>query len=303
MPLEPMSIALLALLGLLGGFMAGLLGIGGGMILVPFTSAILAAQGVGAELALKMAIATSMATIVFTSISSVRAHHRRGAVRWDLVRRLAPGIVAGAALASLGAFALIKGPALGVVFAVFVFFSGTQMLLNKKPAATRQLPGAAGLAGMGGVIGFLSGLVGAGGGFVSVPFMTWCNVPIHQAVATSAALGFPIAGSPSAGCPPGRWAMCGCPRWRPLPRAACSWPRWGRARPMHCRWASSSACLAWCFTRWAHTCCTRRWADGRIGLGRSGRLEASKAGADLIGVKCRSSPVPLGHHAMNSGAK
>ena len=152
MPLEPMSIALLALLGLLGGFMAGLLGIGGGMILVPFTSAILAAQGVGAELALKMAIATSMATIVFTSISSVRAHHRRGAVRWDLVRRLAPGIVAGAALASLGAFALIKGPALGVVFAVFVFFSGTQMLLNKKPAATRQLPGAAGLAGMGGVI-------------------------------------------------------------------------------------------------------------------------------------------------------
>ena len=81
MPLEPMSIALLALLGLLGGFMAGLLGIGGGMILVPFTSAILAAQGVGAELALKMAIATSMATIVFTSISSVRAHHRRGAVR------------------------------------------------------------------------------------------------------------------------------------------------------------------------------------------------------------------------------
>ena len=213
MPLEPMSIALLALLGLLGGFMAGLLGIGGGMILVPFTSAILAAQGVGAELVLKMAIATSMATIVFTSISSVRAHHRRGAVRWDLVRRLAPGIVAGAALASLGAFALIKGPALGVVFAVFVFFSGTQMLLNKKPAATRQLPGAAGLAGMGGVIGFLSGLVGAGGGFVSVPFMTWCNVPIHQAVATSAALGFPIALANTAGYVAGGQSVGGLPAW------------------------------------------------------------------------------------------
>ena len=213
MPIEPVWIALLALLGLFGGFAAGLLGIGGGMILVPFTSAILAAQGVQQELALKMAIATSMASIVFTSISSVRAHHQRGAVRWGLVRRLAPGIVLGAALASLGVFALIKGAALGVVFAAFVIFSGTQMLLGKKPAATRQLPGTPGLLGMGGVIGFLSGLVGAGGGFVSVPFMTWCNVPMHNAVATSAALGFPIALANTAGYIAGGLSAPGLPAW------------------------------------------------------------------------------------------
>src|SRR5690606_11691746 len=78
-------------------------------------------------------------------------------------------------------------------FAAFVTFSATQMLLNKKPHATRTLPGPAGQLGAGTVIGFLSGLVGAGGGFVSVPFMTWCNVAIHNAVATSAGLGFPIA--------------------------------------------------------------------------------------------------------------
>jgi uncharacterized membrane protein YfcA len=193
MPIEPLLIAQLALLGLVTGFLAGLLGIGGGMIMVPFISAMLGARGVDPGLAVKMAIATSMATIVFTSVSSVRAHHKKGAVRWDIVARLAPGIVLGAAAASLGAFALLKGAALYFVFGGFVTFSAVQMYLDKKPAATRQLPGAAGLVGAGGAIGFLSGLVGAGGGFVSVPFMTWCNVAIHNAVATSAALGFPIA--------------------------------------------------------------------------------------------------------------
>jgi uncharacterized membrane protein YfcA len=134
-----------------------------------------------------------MATIIFTSISSVRAHHQRGAVRWDIVRRLSPGIVIGAGLASLGAFALLKGSLLALLFALFVGFSATQMLLDKKPKASRTLPGTGGQLGAGTVIGFLSGLVGAGGGFASVPFMTWCNVAIHNAVATSAALGFPIA--------------------------------------------------------------------------------------------------------------
>lgn len=186
-------IADLALLGLLTGFLAGLLGIGGGMLLVPFIAWILGAQRVAPELAVKMAIATSMATIMFTALASVRAHHRRGAVRWDIVRRLAPGIVLGGLGASLGVFALLKGAWLALFFALFVGFSATQMLRDKKPVATRQMPGAAGQLAAGGVIGFLSGLVGAGGGFVSVPFMSWCNVPIHQAVATSAALGFPIA--------------------------------------------------------------------------------------------------------------
>ena len=86
-----------------------------------------------------------------------------------------------------------KGSWLAVFFGAFVSFSATQMFLDKKPKPTRQMPGTGGQLAAGGVIGFLSGLVGAGGGFISVPFMAWCNVAIHNAVATSAALGFPIA--------------------------------------------------------------------------------------------------------------
>jgi uncharacterized protein len=193
MTLEPLLIIELAVLGIGTGFLAGLLGIGGGMMMVPFITIILANRGVEADLAVKMAIATSMATIIFTSISSVRAHHKRGAVRWDIVKRLAPGIVIGSLVGSLGVFALLKGTALAIFFALFVGFSATQMFLDKKPKPTRQMPGPGGQLAAGGVIGFISGLVGAGGGFISVPFMTWCNVAIHNAVATSAALGFPIA--------------------------------------------------------------------------------------------------------------
>jgi uncharacterized membrane protein YfcA len=189
----------LLVLGAFTGFLAGLLGIGGGMLLVPFMTLILSRQGVAAVLSVKMAIATSMATILFTSISSVRAHHKRGAVRWELVRTLAPGIVAGGLLSGAGVFALLKGTTLALLFAVFVCFSATQMLLNKKPHGSRQMPGPAGRFTAGGVIGFVSGLVGAGGGFISVPFMTWCNVAMHNAVATSAALGFPIALANTAG--------------------------------------------------------------------------------------------------------
>lgn len=193
MSIDAVLIVQLALLGLGAGFLAGLLGIGGGMVMVPFLTWMLTQRGVDADLAVKMAIATSMATIMFTSISSVRAHHKRGAVRWDIVRRLTPGIVVGSLIGSLGVFALLKGTALAIFFALFVGFSATQMFLDKKPAPSRQMPGTVGQLTAGGVIGLVSGLVGAGGGFLSVPFMTWCNVAIHNAVATSAALGFPIA--------------------------------------------------------------------------------------------------------------
>ena len=193
MTLEPLLILELVLLGIGSGFLAGLLGIGGGMVMVPFITMIMSTRGAPPDLAVKMAIATSMATILFTSVSSVRAHHKRGAVRWDLVKGLAPGIVVGSLIGSLGIFALLKGSWLAIFFALFVGFSATQMFLDKKPAPTRQVPGTAGQLGVGGVIGLISGLVGAGGGFISVPFMTWCNVAMHNAVATSAALGFPIA--------------------------------------------------------------------------------------------------------------
>ncbi|MEN9864784.1 MAG: hypothetical protein RL748_374 [Pseudomonadota bacterium] len=186
-----MGLVLMAM-GLFGGFCAGLLGIGGGMILVPFITMFLAAQQVAPDVIVRMAIATSLATIMFTSASSVRAHHQHGAVLWPVVRLLVPGLLLGSWIGPwLGK--QMNATALAVCFALFVAFSATQMLTGKKPAASRQLPGAPGMAAAGGVIGILAGLVGAGGGFISVPFMTACNVKIHNAVATSAALGFPIA--------------------------------------------------------------------------------------------------------------
>ena len=179
-------------LGAFTGFAAGLLGIGGGMLMVPFMTMMLSYSGFPKELIVHMAIATSLSTIMFTSLSSVRAHHSRGAVLWPVVKLLAPGILIGS---WIGAWIGAKLPSSGLAlfFAVFVGLSATQFLLDKKPAAARELPATPGMLAAGTSIGILSGLVGAGGGFVSVPFMTWCNVKIHNAVATSAALGFPIA--------------------------------------------------------------------------------------------------------------
>ncbi len=192
MSIEPLLFAELAGLGLLIGYLAGLLGIGGGMLMVPFLVFVLSAKGVADAHVVKMAVATSLATICFTSMSSVRAHHQQGAVLWPVALVLAPGILVGS-LAGANLAAALPAKALTVLFAVFVSFSATQMLLNKKPKPGRGLPGSVGMFCVGNVIGGLSSLVGAGGAFVSVPFMTWCNVSIHKAVATSAALGFPIA--------------------------------------------------------------------------------------------------------------
>jgi uncharacterized protein len=182
----------LLLAGVGAGLLSGLLGIGGAMVLVPVLTFVLEHTGAAPELTVKMAVATSLATILFTSMSSVRAHHRRGAVRWDIARVLAPGIVLGSIAGAQAAVAL-PAKALGILFAIFISFSATQMLLDRKPQASRTLPGPLGTFGVGVVIGVLSAVVGAGGAFVSVPFMTWCNVKIHEAVATSASLGFPIA--------------------------------------------------------------------------------------------------------------
>jgi uncharacterized membrane protein YfcA len=209
--LEPHLIAELLLLGSVTGFLAGLLGIGGGMLMVPFMTFILTAKGYPADYTVKMAVATSLATICFTSMSSVRAHHRRGAVLWPIVRLLAPGILLGSLVGAQLAVAL-PGKVLGILFAVFVAFSATQMFLDRKPKPSRTLPGRVGTFGMGWVIGMLSALVGAGGAFVSVPFMTWCNVKIHDAVGTSAALGFPIALAGTLGY---IWAGQGMPEMPP----------------------------------------------------------------------------------------
>jgi uncharacterized membrane protein YfcA len=189
----PLLVVELLALGVVTGFLAGLLGVGGGMMMVPFLTFILSHRGVEPGMAVKMAIATSMATILFTSLSSVRAHNRLGSVRWDLLRGMAPGIVVGGLIGGAGVFAAFKGRGLAFFFAAFIGWSALQMMRNRPPAPHRQMPGFWGQSGVGAGIGLLSGLVGAGGAFMSVPFMTWCNVPIRQAVGTSAAIGFPIA--------------------------------------------------------------------------------------------------------------
>lgn len=205
--IEPLLVVELLALGTIAGFLAGLLGIGGGMLMVPFLTIILTQRGVADSLGIKMAIATSMATIAFTSLSSLRAHHRHGAVLWNIVGNMAPGIVAGGLVAGAGAFALLRGQWLALLFALFVGFSATQMLRARQPAPSRQMPGRLAQSAVGSGIGFASGLVGAGGAFLSVPFMARCNVPIHNAVATSAALGFPIALANTAGYVAGGWSL------------------------------------------------------------------------------------------------
>lgn len=191
--LEPLLIAELATLGLFTGFLAGILGIGGGMITVPFVTYILTQRGVSADLAVKMAIATSMAAIMFISLSNVYAQHKRGAIRWDVFKNIAPGIVMGSLLTSVGLFNFVKGQWLAVFFGLFISFSATQMLRAKKPVATKTMPSPAKQGFVGVLIGLLSGLVGAGGAFISVPYMTARNIPIHNAIATSAAFGMPLA--------------------------------------------------------------------------------------------------------------
>jgi uncharacterized membrane protein YfcA len=189
---DPLLIAELTLLGICTGFLSGLLGIGGGMIMVPFITFLLTSKGYPGDYTVKIAVATSLATVCLTSLSSLRVHHSHGAVLWPIVKVLAPGILLGSLVGAQLAAAL-PGKLLGILFAVFVAFSATQMFLNRKPKPSRTLPGPLGTFSVGWVIGMLSALVGAGGAFVSVPFMTWCNVKIHDAVGTSSALGFPIA--------------------------------------------------------------------------------------------------------------
>lgn len=185
-------------IGLAVGFLAGLLGIGGGAIMVPMLVFVFNAKGFPNEHLMHLSVATALATIVFTSISSVRAHQQFGAVEWPIVRAMAPGIVAGAFGAALIAGLLPTRP-LMAGFALFLFYTATQMLIEVKPRPGRSLPKPAGLFAAGAVIGGLSSLLAVGGAFLSVPFLTWCNVPIKRAIGTTAANGFPIALAGSVG--------------------------------------------------------------------------------------------------------
>jgi len=189
----PLLILALALLGSFAGFLAGLLGVGGALVMIPFLTYLLHHLNMSTDMSVKMAIATGMSTIVVTSLASTRAHHKASSVRWDLFKGLAPGLILGSVISGVWLFSIIKGTVLALLFGGFTAFSATQMLLDKKPKPSRQMPSVWGQSVVGSVIGLVSGLVGAGGAFMSVPFMTWCNVPLRHAVGTSAALGFPIA--------------------------------------------------------------------------------------------------------------
>jgi uncharacterized membrane protein YfcA len=181
-----------ALTGLFAGFLAGYLGIGGGLVLVPVLSWLFSRDPATASMAVQMAVATSLATMLFTSMSSLLAHHRRGAIIWPLVRQMTPGLLAGALLGSFIAD-LIGNNALGNVFAVFALIVSLQMLRGSGQSGSRNLPGHLPVIGTSLGIGTISSLLGIGGGSMTVPWLLWHGQRVQSAVATAAACGYPIA--------------------------------------------------------------------------------------------------------------
>jgi uncharacterized membrane protein YfcA len=185
-------------IGSVVGFFAGLLGIGGGMVMVPMLAWAFTAQGLAAEHIVHLALGTSMATIMFTSVSSMRAHHAHDAVDWKVARGMAPGILTGSFLAALAA-GLIPTRPLAVMFTMLVFYAATQILFDLRPKRSRELPGPTGVFAAGAGIGAISSLLAAGGAFMCIPFLVWCSVPVRRAIGTAAAVGLPIAVAGTAG--------------------------------------------------------------------------------------------------------
>lgn len=179
-------------IGAVAGVLAGLLGVGGGIVIVPVLIFTFRWLGFPEAVLTHMAVGTSLATILLTSLGSIRQHHQAGAVRWSIIGFLSAGLVLGAMAGAVFADTL-RGRVIQILFALFACAIAWQMLQGAKPPPSRQLPGPAGLAGVGGVIGFASAIFGIGGGSLTVPFLTWCNVRMQEAIGTSAACGFPIA--------------------------------------------------------------------------------------------------------------
>jgi len=193
LPLIPFD-AVLAYLatGVVAGFFAGLLGVGGGVVVVPVLSIIFTGLGFPAGEVLHLALGTSMATILFTSMSSLRAHHAHQAVLWPVMRALTPGILVGTLLGAQLA-ARISSRSLALFFAGFMIFVAVQMIANLRPKPSHALPVFAGLSLAGLVIGAIASLAAMGGGALTVPYLIRCNITPHQAIGTSAAVGLPIA--------------------------------------------------------------------------------------------------------------
>jgi uncharacterized membrane protein YfcA len=198
------------LLGAFVGFLAGLLGIGGGVTMVPILSMMFIAQGFSPAHILHLAVGTALSTIVFTSISSMRAHHGHGAVRWDIFKAITPGTVTGTLVGCVIAGS-ITTRWLALFFSGFVYLAATQMMLNLKPKAARDLPGTTGMFAVGAGFGVVSSLVAAGGAAMTIPFMAWCNVKLHDAIGTSSAIGLPIALAGTAGYMVTGWGQAELP--------------------------------------------------------------------------------------------
>jgi uncharacterized membrane protein YfcA len=184
--------------GAVAGFFAGMFGIGGGAIIVPLLLVLFEAQEMPKSHILHLAVGTGMATILFTSVASMRAHAARGAVRWDIAARMTPGVLAGGVLGSWMT-GCISARAFAALFALVILVAGTNLLLDIRPKASRQPPGLAGMTLAGFAISALSALAAVGGAFLTVPFMLWCNVPLLTAIGTAAAIGLPIAVSGTIG--------------------------------------------------------------------------------------------------------
>lgn len=205
-------VALYLALGLVAGFLAGLLGVGGGLIMVPVLTWAFLEQGFSAAYNIHLALGTSLGVIVITSISSMRAHHGHGAVDWRVFQRILPGIVLGT-LAGAWLAASFPDRGLKLFFTGFLFFVATQILLGFRPKPTHVLPGLPGMTVAGGVIGMVSSWVGIGGGTLTVPFLTLCNVRMQAAIGTSAAIGLPIAISGAIGYMLSGRGVSGLPAW------------------------------------------------------------------------------------------
>lgn len=198
------------LLGAVTGFLAGLFGIGGGGIMVPVLTILYLWQGIEPDVVVHMALATSMAAIMVTSLSSLRAHHARKAVLWPVALRLAVGVLVGTYVTASLTWRL-SGDLLAVIFTLFMGFVAYRMVSNSEISVRGRLPGTLGLSAAGAGIGSLSALVAIGGGSLTVPFLTGCNISIHKAIGTSAAIGFPIALAGTAGYLSSGWGVSGLP--------------------------------------------------------------------------------------------
>ena len=186
------NILIYLLLGSFAGILAGLLGVGGGLIIVPVLAWFFASQHFPPELLMQLAVGTSLATIIPTSISSIHAHHKKAAVLWTVFLSLIPGIIIGALLGAVIADQL-PSHTLKLIFAIFVLMVAAQLFFGIKPHASRGMPGQFGRGIAGTVIGSLSAIVGIGGGSLTVPYLLINNIKIQQAIATSSACGLPIA--------------------------------------------------------------------------------------------------------------